>query len=230
MWRLPLIRLDIGAVFGSLVGESEERIRKALRLTEQIAPCVLWIDELEKALASGGGDGGTSQRVVGTILTWMQDKKAPVFVVATANDISSLPPELLRRGRFDEVFFLDLPTFDERTEIITVHLRKRGRDPRRFDLAALANQSALYVGAEIEQALIDAMYSSFNEEREVTTEDFSRALRSLVPLSRSQREQIDNLRLWLTEGRAQSASFTEREAAVASPRNLHVVALDLPRT
>ena len=230
MWRLPLIRLDIGAVFGSLVGESEERIRKALRLTEQIAPCVLWIDELEKALASGGGDGGTSQRVVGTILTWMQDKKAPVFVVATANDISSLPPELLRRGRFDEVFFLDLPTFDERTEIITVHLRKRGRNPNDFDLTALANQSALYVGAEIEQALIDAMYASFNEEREVTTEDFSRALRSLVPLSRSQREQIDNLRLWLTEGRAQSASFTEREAAVASTRNLNVVALDLPRT
>ena len=230
MWRLPLIRLDIGAVFGSLVGESEERIRKALRLTEQIAPCVLWIDELEKALASGGGDGGTSQRVVGTILTWMQDKKAPVFVVATANDISSLPPELLRRGRFDEVFFLDLPTFDERTEIIKVHLRKRGRNPDDFDLAALANQSALYVGAEIEQALIDAMYASFNEEREVTTEDFSRALRSLVPLSRSQREQIDNLRLWLTEGRAQSASFNEREAAVASTRNLNVVALDLPRT
>jgi len=228
MWRLPLIRLDIGAVFGSLVGESEERIRKALRLTEQIAPCVLWIDELEKALASGGGDGGTSQRVVGTILTWMQDKKAPVFVVATANDISSLPPELLRRGRFDEVFFLDLPTFDERTEIIKVHLRKRGRNPEDFDLARLANESALYVGAEIEQALIDAMYTSFNEDREVTSDDFDRALRSLVPLSRSQREQIDNLRLWLTEGRAQSASFTEREEAIASTRTLNVVALDLP--
>jgi SpoVK/Ycf46/Vps4 family AAA+-type ATPase len=228
MWRLPLIRLDIGAVFGSLVGESEERIRKALRLTEQIAPCVLWIDELEKALASGGGDGGTSQRVIGTILTWMQDKKKPVFVVATANDISSLPPELLRRGRFDEVFFLDLPTFEERKEILRVHLTKRRRDPNTFDLDRLADASALYVGAEIEQALIDAMYAAFGQDREVTTDDFAAALEALVPLSRSQKEQIDNLRKWLEEGRAQSASFTQRSEAVASTRTLNVVALDLP--
>lgn len=228
MWRLPLIRLDIGAVFGSLVGESEERIRKALRLTEQIAPCVLWIDELEKALASGGGDGGTSQRVIGTILTWMQDKKKPVFVVATANDISSLPPELLRRGRFDEVFFLDLPTLEERTAIIEVHLRKRNRDPGNFDIPRLAAQSALYVGAEIEQALIDAMYTAFSADREVTTDDFAGALDALVPLSRSQKEQIDDLRRWLEEGRAQSASFTERSEAVAATRALNVVALDLP--
>lgn len=227
MWRLPLIRLDIGAVFGSLVGESEERIRKALRLTEQIAPCVLWIDELEKALASGGGDGGTSQRVVGTILTWMQDKRSPVFVVATANDISNLPPELLRRGRFDEVFFLDLPTAAEREQIIEVHLRKRGRQPGDFDVARLAKESVLYVGAEIEQALIDAMYQAFSQGREVTTEDVSAALGMLVPLSRSQREQIASLRLWLQEGRAQSASFTQREEAVASTRTLSVV-LDLP--
>lgn len=227
MWRLPLIRLDIGAVFGSLVGESEERIRQALRLTEQIAPCVLWIDELEKALASGGGDGGTSQRVVGSILTWMQDKKAPVFVVATANDISQLPPELLRRGRFDEVFFLDLPTLSEREQILEVHLRKRERDPRKFDVPALAAECALYVGAEIEQALIDAMYIAFSEDREVTTADISRAISNLVPLARSQREQIAYLRTWLEEGRAQSASFKEREAAVASTANLAVV-LDLP--
>ena len=228
MWQLPLIRLDVGAVFGSLVGESEERIRKALRLTEQVAPCVLWIDELEKALASGGGDGGTSQRVVGSILTWMQDKKAAVFVVATANDISRLPPELLRRGRFDEVFFLDLPTTDERIEILKVHLRKRNRDPDAFDLQRLAGLCALYVGAEIEQAIIDAMYASFNQDRDVTTDDVATAMASLVPLSRSQREQIEYLRTWLTEGRAQSASFPERDAAVASSRNLTVVALDLP--
>jgi AAA+ superfamily predicted ATPase len=230
MWRLPLIRLDIGAVFGSLVGESEERIRKALRLTEQIAPCVLWIDELEKALASGGGDGGTSQRVIGTLLTWMQDKKEPVFVVATANDISALPPEMLRRGRFDEVFFLDLPTYDERIEIIRVHLKKRKRDPDNFDLPTLATASALYVGAEIEQALIDAMYAAFNDGREVTSEDFARALERLVPLSRSQKEQIVELRKWLEEGRAQSASFSEQAAAVESTRTLSLVALDLPAT
>lgn len=228
MWRLPLIRLDIGALFGSLVGESEARVRKALALTEQIAPCVLWIDELEKALASGGGDGGTSQRVIGTILTWMQDKKKPVFVVATANDISSLPPELLRRGRFDEVFFLDLPTSDERKEILRVHLEKRKRKPEDFDLDELSRLSALYVGAEIEQALIDAMYSAFNEEREVTTVDFAEALRSLVPLSRSQKEQIEYLRQWLRDGRAQSASFAERDQAVEASRALNVVALDLP--
>src|SRR5690606_1586985 len=129
LWRLPLLRLDVGALFGSLVGESEARLRQALRITEVVAPCVLWIDEIEKSLATGGLDGGTSQRVFGAILTWMQEKTAPVFVVATANDVGALPPETLRRGRFDEVFFLDLPTDGERRQIFTVHLRKRRRDP-----------------------------------------------------------------------------------------------------
>jgi len=213
LWRLPLLRLDVGALFGSLVGESEERARRALRLAETLAPCIVWIDEMEKALAHGGLDSGTSTRVFGTILTWMQEKTVPCFVVATANDISSLPPELLRRGRFDEIFFLDLPTQEEREEIFAVHLRKRKRLPQDFDLERLAQQAAGYTGAEIEQAIIDAMYVGFSEGREFTTQDVLDALKRLVPLSISQREQVEALRAWLLEGRAQSASFSEvREA------------------
>lgn len=207
LWHLPLLRLDVGALFGSLVGESEERTRRTLHLAETIAPCILWIDEMEKALAHGGLDSGTSTRVFGSILTWMQEKSAPVFVVATANDISSLPPELLRRGRFDEIFFLDLPNLEERKEIFSVHLRKRRRLAEDYDLAALAASSEGYVGAEIEQAVIDAMYIGFNDnEREFTTQDILQALDRQVPLSKSQRETVENLRTWLREGRAQSAS------------------------
>jgi AAA+ superfamily predicted ATPase len=214
LWRLPLLRLDIGSLFGSLVGESEERARRALRLAETVAPAVVWIDELEKGLAHGGLDSGTSTRVFGTILTWMQEKTAPCFVVATANDISSLPPELLRKGRFDEIFFLDLPTLEERQEIFAVHLRKRNRLPQDFDTARLARESEGYVGAEIEQAVIDAMYVGFNEgQREFTTDDISTALERLVPLSVSQREVVQMLREWLQEGRAQSASFQETREA-----------------
>ncbi|MEU6039047.1 AAA family ATPase [Actinomadura sp. NPDC047616] len=215
LWRLPLLRLDVGALFGSLVGESEERVRQALKIAETVAPCVLWIDEIEKSLAGGGQDGGTSQRVFGTILTWMQEKTKPVFVVATANDVTALPPEVLRRGRFDEVFFLDLPTDAERREILTVHLRKRRRDPGAFDIRLLARLSDGYVGAELEQAVIDAMYRAFAEgPRDITTEDIAAAIGRLVPLSRSQRERVESLRTWLREGRAQSASFDETAQAV----------------
>ena len=213
LWRLPLLRLDVGSLFGSLVGESEERARRALRLAETVAPCVVWIDEMEKGLAHGGLDSGTSTRVFGTILTWMQEKTAPCFVVATANDISKLPPELLRRGRFDEVFFLDLPIVEERIEIFAVHMRKRNRLPQDFDIARLARESEGYVGAEIEQAIIDGMYVGFNERREFVTEDVSTALKRQVPLSVSQRETVQALRDWLQEGRAQSASFQEAREA-----------------
>ena len=213
LWRLPLLRLDAGGLFGSLVGESEERVRKALRLAETVAPCVMWIDEMEKALAHGGLDSGTSTRVFGTILTWMQEKTAPCFVVATANDIGALPPELLRKGRFDEIFFLDLPTVEEREEIFRVHLRKRNRVVQDFDVARLSRESEGYVGAEIEQAIVEAMYLAFNERREFKTEDISVALRRQVPLSVSQRETIGALRAWLREGRAQSASFVETREA-----------------
>jgi SpoVK/Ycf46/Vps4 family AAA+-type ATPase len=207
MWRMPLIRLDVGALFGSLVGESEERTRRALHLAETIAPCVLWIDEMEKALAHGGLDSGTSTRVFGSILTWMQEKTAECFVVATANDIASLPPELLRRGRFDEIFFLDLPTAAERREIFAVHLRKRRRLAQDYDLDLLAAKSEGYVGAEIEQAVIDAMYRGYNDNaREFTTQDILESLERQVPLSVSQRETVEALRGWLREGRAQSAS------------------------
>lgn len=213
LWRLPLLRLDVGSLFGSLVGESEERARRALRLAETVAPCLVWIDEMEKALAHGGLDSGTSTRVFGTILTWMQEKTAPCFVVATANDIASLPPELLRKGRFDEIFFLDLPTPAERKEIFSVHLRKRKRLPQDYDLEALAQASEGYTGAEIEQAVIDAMYLGFGESREFTTLDILSALHRQVPLSVSARETIGALRLWLREGRAQSASFVEAREA-----------------
>jgi len=214
LWHQPLLRLDVGAIFGSLVGESEEKLRQALRLVETVAPCILWVDEIEKALAHGGLDSGTSTRVFGSFLTWMQEKTAPVFVVATANDISSLPPELLRKGRFDEIFFLDLPTEEERKEIFAVHLRKRRRIPVDYDLDALAAASEGYVGAELEQAVIEAMYIGFNDnQREFTTEDVLKSIKRLVPLSVSQRETISSLRLWLREGRAQSASFAEPEEA-----------------
>ncbi len=209
LWNLPLLRLDVGALFGSLIGESEERARRALQLAETVAPCIVWIDEIEKALSHGGLDGGTSLRVFGTILTWMQEKTSPCFVIATANDISRLPPELLRKGRFDEVFFLDLPTLDERQQIIEVHLRKRKRLVHDFDVAQLARESQGYVGAEIEQAIIDGMYVGFDADREFTTEDVSAALRRQVPLSVSAQETVEALRHWLSEGRAQSASFQE---------------------
>lgn len=214
LWRLPLLRLDVGALFGSLVGESEERARRALKLAETVSPAVLWIDEIEKAFAQGGHDGGTGTRVLGTILTWMQEKTAPCFVVATANHIASLPPELLRKGRFDEIFFLDLPTAEERREIFSVHLNKRRRFANDFDIERLARDAQGYVGAEIEQSIIDAMYVGFNAGREFTTEDIAEALKHQVPLSVAQREVIDALRDWLKEGRAQSASFRKaREAA-----------------
>jgi SpoVK/Ycf46/Vps4 family AAA+-type ATPase len=206
LWRMPLFRLDTGALFGSLVGESEERARRALRLAESAAPAILWIDEVDKALAHGGLDSGTSTRVFGSLLTWMQEKTAPVFVVATANSISHLPPELLRKGRFDEVFFLDLPRAEERAEILKVHLRKRRRAPEKFDLSRLSAESEGYTGAELEQAVLDAMYVGFNEGRELTTDDISATLARQIPLSVSQREDIGALRSWLREGRAQPAS------------------------
>lgn len=191
--------------------------RRALALVETIAPCLLWIDEMEKAFVPGGGDGGTSQPVFGSILSWMQDKKQPVFVIGTANNMAHLPPEFLRRGRFDEVFFLDLPTTVERREILQVHIQKRKRPVQQFDLDALARASEGYVGSEIEQAIADAMYLAFNDPkspgRDFTTEDLLASLKRLVPLCRSQREQIEILRQWLRDGRAQSASYQETRVA-----------------
>jgi len=223
LWHLPLLRLDVGALFGSLVGESEERTRRALSLAETISPCILWVDEIEKAFAFGSGDAGTSQRVFAHLLTWMQDKTSPCFVVATANNIAALPPELLRKGRFDEIFFLDLPTLEERREIFTVHLKKRKCVPAEFDLDTLARESEGYVGAEIEQTIIDAMYRAFSENmRRVTTADILLCMKTQVPLSVSQRETVAALRAWLAEGRAQSASRT----VAATATNGKTIALE----
>jgi len=223
LWHLPLLRLDVGALFGSLVGESEERTRRALSLAETIAPCILWVDEIEKAFAFSSGDGGTSQRVFAHLLTWMQDKTAPCFVVATANNIAALPPELLRKGRFDEIFFLDLPNTEERREIFSVHIRKRKCVPAEFDLDLLAKKSEGYVGAEIEQTITDAMYRAFNEDmRRMTTEDILTCMKAQVPLAISQRENIAVLRAYLAEGRAIPASKAAPQRAAG-----HVPAIAL---
>jgi ATP-dependent 26S proteasome regulatory subunit len=202
LWRLPLLRMDMGKVFGSLVGESEERIRKALLLAETISPCILWIDEIEKGFASvvGSGDSGTSARVFGTFLTWMQEKEKPVFVIATGNDIANLPPELMRKGRFDEIFFVDLPTYEERMEILRVHLARVRPVIRNYDVAFLAGETEGFSGAEIEQSIINAMYNAFDDgEREFSTEDILRGAREVIPIAKLMSERIEKLRDWASE-------------------------------
>ena len=216
-WRLPLLRFDIGRVFGSLVGESENRIREAIRTAEAISPCILWIDEIDKAFAGmqgQSGDSGTSARVFGTFITWMQEKDKPVFIVATANDVSKLPAELLRKGRFDEIFFVDLPNRREREEIFKIHLSKVGRIPADYDLAELVSASEKYTGAEIEQVIKDAMYIAFaDNERDFDKEDILRAISETVPLAETMKENITMLREW-SQTRARKASFTEEEVSL----------------
>jgi SpoVK/Ycf46/Vps4 family AAA+-type ATPase len=213
VWRLPLLRFDVGKVFGSLVGSSEENVRRAIQVAESISPAILWIDEIDKAFrgsqSSGGNtDGGTSARVFGTFLSWMSDKTAPVFVVATANDISHLPPELLRKGRFDEIFFVDLPSKRERMNIFDVHLKKKGRDSKRFDLDRLATVSKGFSGAEIEEAITSSLFDAFYEQKDLSTEGILEAIRQTVPLSKTMSEQIDDLRKWAS-GRARPANTPE---------------------
>jgi ATP-dependent 26S proteasome regulatory subunit len=209
LWRLPLLRLDVGRIFAGLVGSSELNMRRAIHMSETIAPCVLWLDEIEKGLAgvqsSGYADSGVTARVFATLNTWMQEKTKPVFVVATANDISQLPPELLRKGRFDEIFFVDLPAESERREIFAIHLHKRDRDTDGFDLDRLAEKSSGFSGAEIEQAVVSALYRAFEGDREITTEDIVAALEQTVPLSVTMREEIGVIRRW-AKGRARPAS------------------------
>jgi SpoVK/Ycf46/Vps4 family AAA+-type ATPase len=197
-WRLPLLRLDMGRIFSGLVGSSEENVRRAIRIAESLAPVILWVDEIEKGLAgtSGQGDSGVSARVFGSLLTWMQEKTAPVFVVATANRIEGLPPELLRKGRFDEIFFVDLPTLADRAAIFVIQLRKRGRDPANFPIDALALQSEHFSGAEIEQAVISAMYDAFADGVELDPKHLEMALKETVPLAVTMSADIDRLREW----------------------------------
>ena len=213
-WRLPLLRFDMGRMFGSLVGSSEENVRRAISVAESVAPTILWVDEIDKAFAgsrgSGATDGGTTARVFGTFLTWLSEKTAPVFVVATANNISELPPELLRKGRLDEIFFVDLPSDEERKEIFRIHLSKRGRDAANFDLDVLVAASKEFSGAEIEQAVISALFEAFYQQVDLATEHLVRELRQTVPLSKTMAEQLLRLRSW-AEGRARNASAPREE-------------------
>jgi len=202
-WQQPLLRLDPSTLFNSYIGESERNLREALRQTEMMSPVVLWIDEIEKGFASAASqstDGGLSKRMFGTLLTWLQEREAPVFVVATANDIEALPPELLRKGRFDEIFFVDLPRQDVRREIFAIHLKKRNRDPKKFDLGALAEASKGYSGSEIEQAVVSALHEAYADKTGLNTECILSALRASPPLSVTLAEKVQCLRAW-AEGR-----------------------------
>lgn len=216
LWQLPLLRFDMGRMFGSLVGSSEENVRRAITVAESIAPAVLWVDEIDKAFvgsqSSGVTDGGTTARVFGTFLTWLSEKNAPVFVVATANDVSQLPPELLRKGRLDEIFYVDLPAPEERTEIFRIHLAKRHRNPDSFDLAALLAASQDFSGAEIEEAIISALYDAFYAKEELTTAHVVGALSQTVPLAKTMSEKIDAQRKW-AQGRARNASIPRSSEA-----------------
>jgi ATPase family associated with various cellular activities (AAA) len=196
-WQLPLLKLDAGRLYEKYVGESEKNFRRATQLAEAMAPVVLWIDELEKAFASGtsaDADGGLSQRLFASFLTWLQEKKEGVFVVGAANDLDRFPPELLRKGRFDEIFVVDLPSATEREQIFTIHLRMRKQDPAQFDLATLARESEGFSGAEIEQATIAALYRALHAKQPLTTERVVESLRATVPLSASRREDIARIR------------------------------------
>jgi SpoVK/Ycf46/Vps4 family AAA+-type ATPase len=207
-WSLPLLRLDMGRIFSGLIGSSEENLRRAIRVAESVAPAVLWVDEIEKGLSgamSGVSDGGVSARVFGALLTWLQEKTAPVFVVATANAVGALPPELLRKGRFDETFFIDLPAVAERREILRIHLQRRKRDPAAFDLDALATATEGYSGAEIEQALVSGLHHAFAEGAELQQAHLLRAAQETFPLSATMSEEIAALRQW-ARTRARSAS------------------------
>ena len=198
-WQRPLLRLDPGALYDRYVGESERRLRDALRQAEMMAPIVLWIDEIEKAFASAAGrstDGGLSQRMFGTLLTWMQEHEAPVFMVATANEIEALPPELLRKGRFDEIFFVDLPGRATRKQIFSIHLKKRKRDPANFELDALAGAADGFSGAEIEQAVVAAMHDAFADKQDLTTAKIVSAIENSPPLSVTMAERVQELRTW----------------------------------
>ncbi len=215
LWGLPLLRLDMGRVYdGSTVGRSEANLRSALKTAESISPVILFIDELDKAFAGGGGsgdsDGGTSGRIFGSFLTWMQEKKSPVFVMATANRVERLPGEFLRKGRFDEIFFVDLPNSAERQDIFRIHLGKRRSEITRFDLEQLTKVSDGFSGAEIEQAIIAAMYDAFAQDREFTQLDIIAAIKATLPLSRTMTEQVTALRDWARQrARPASASVAE---------------------
>lgn len=201
-WGVPLLRLDIGRIFGPLVGSAEANMRRAIQTAEAVSPCILWIDEVEKGFAGLGaqGGGGVTERVFGYFLSWLQDKRSPVFVVATANDLARLPPEFMRQGRFDEIFFVGLPTPPEREAILRIHLAKRGRDPARFDVAALAAAAESFSGAELEQAVIAGLHRAFEAGRELETADLEAAMREISPLAKARPQEIRALEEWARRG------------------------------
>jgi SpoVK/Ycf46/Vps4 family AAA+-type ATPase len=220
-WGLPLLRMDVGSIFSGLVGSSEQNMRAALKLAEAVAPSILWIDEVEKGFgsSSGSGDSGTSSRVFGTFLTWMQEKKSPVFVIATANKIDALPPEFLRKGRFDEIFFVDLPTLEERIPIWKLHLNNRLKAPSKaggafeindVNMELLAKQSEGFSGAEIAQAVIAGCFDAFAERRSLKIEDLERAIRNTVPLSVTQSETISRIREWASTRAVSATAESDR--------------------
>lgn len=230
MWQLPMLRLDVGRIFSGLIGSSEENMRTAISTAEALAPSILWIDEIEKGFGNtqGGGDSGTGSRVFGTFLTWMQEKKNPVFVVATSNNISALPAEMLRKGRFDEIFFVDLPTAPERQQIWMLHLQRRLHSPRvretfRLDdrvTAQLAEQSEGFSGAEIEEAIVAGLFEAFSEARGLELDDLQRAIQNTVPLSVTQAEQIQATLEW-AQLRAVAATSAQERAGYAAVATAH---------
>lgn len=225
MWQLPLLKLDVGKVFSSLVGSSEENVRRAIQTAESIAPSILWLDEMEKGFSglgsSGQTDGGTTARVFGTFLTWLQEKKTPVFVVATCNNVSQLPPELLRKGRFDEIFFVDLPSKEERKEIFKIHLEKRNRDSKGFNIEKLAEKSIGFSGSEIEEIIISSLYDAFDDGKELDQSYIEKTIENMVPLSQTMEDQIKGTREW-AKIRAKKASSIEWENETASVRKLEM--------
>jgi len=214
-WQFPLLRLDLASVFSGSEQSPEAAIREATAVAESIAPAVLWIDEIEKGFSASGNDPKAA-RVFGSFLTWLSEKEAPVFVVATANDVSNLPPELLRRGRFDELFFVDLPTIPERLEILAIHLSRRGRDPKQFNLEMLATEAERLSGAEIEQVVASGLYTAFSESREVTEVDLQNAIGETVPLYDTYEDSIKELRDW-ARIRARAASLDPRMVDLFDP-------------
>ena len=208
-WKLPLLKLDVGKLFGGIVGESESRLRQMISVTETISPCILWIDEIDKAFnnSQNRGDGGTSNRVLGTFVTWLSEKTKPVFVIATANSIDYLPLEIIRKGRFDEIFFLDLPQRSEREEIFKIHLQQfRPGSWKNFNYKELAQITDSFSGAEIRQAIIEAMYQAFSEKREFTTNDIKESIKDSIPLANIENDQMLKLKEWATSGRIRLAS------------------------
>lgn len=225
MWQLPLLKLDVGKVFSSLVGSSEENVRKAIATAESIAPSILWLDELEKGFSgmgsSGTSDGGTSARVFGTFLTWLQEKTSPVFVVATSNNISQLPPELLRKGRFDEIFYVDLPTKDEREQIFRIHLEKRKRNPNTFELDSLARLTRGFSGSEIEEIVVSALYDAFDQGLDISQTHLEKAASHMIPLSQTMEEEISKIREW-AKLRARRASVVNLEDEESRTRTIEL--------